>query len=297
LTQWAERIQQFLSIPKIQIGIISGTKKKVGKQINVATLQSLARYKDLKAITDSFGLIIVDECHHVPAKTYRDLIFSFKSKYFFGLTATHERKYGTEKITEFIIGPVIAEMSNFGNENKKSFDISIYPTLLLLPFRYTTDHYETLAKTICYDSARNGQITKAILEETSLARKVLVLTERKEHLEMLKLYLGGKAEVIAISGDDSTRSRKIKLAQIEAGNFQVIITTGQLLGEGFDLHGVNSVVLAFPFSFEGKLTQYIGRLRGEGIKHIVDFHDGKVEFLDRQFKKRKRFYKSKFNIK
>lgn len=114
---------------------------------------------------------------------------------------------------------------------------------------------------------------------------------------MLKLYLGGDAEVIAVSGDDSTRSRKIKIEQIHAGNFQVILTTGQLLGEGFDLHGVDSVILAFPFSFEGKIVQYIGRLRGEGVKHIIDFRDEKVEFLERQFKKRKKFYKNKLNIK
>lgn len=293
LSQWSERIQQFLGIPKPHIGVISGIKKKVGKQITVATLQSLARYKNLKEITDSFGIIIVDECHHVPAKTYRELVRSFKSKYFFGLTATHERKYGNEKITELIIGPVIVEITtmNENRESKKSFEVSVYPTRLSIPFRYSTDHYETLAKTICYDSARNEQVAKVILEETKLARKVLVLTERKEHIEMLRLYLGGGTEVIAVSGDDSARSRKIKIEQIHAGNFQVLLTTGQLLGEGFDLHGVGSVVLAFPFSFEGKIVQYVGRLREEGIKHIIDFRDEKVEFLERQFKKRNRFYR------
>lgn len=136
LLQWIERIQQFLSISKIQIGVISGTKKKVGKQITVATLQSLARYKNLKEITNSFGVIIIDECHHVPAKTYRELIRSFQSKYFFGLTATHERKYGTERITELIIGPVIAEMTaiDAGKESKKSFEVSIFQTQLFILF-------------------------------------------------------------------------------------------------------------------------------------------------------------------
>lgn len=296
LSQWIERIEQFLGIPKINIGTISGTKKKIGKQITVATLQSLVRYKKIQEIIDSFGIIIIDECHHIPAKTYRELISLFKSKYFFGLTATHERKYGGEKITEFIIGPVIAEMIENNTESKKSFDISIHKTQLSVPFRYTTNHYETLAKTICYDSTRNELVTKIILEEASLMRKVLVLTERKEHMEMLKLYLGSKIEVIAISGDDSTRSRKIKLDQIEAGNFKVLLATGQLLGEGFDLHGVDSIVLAFPFSFEGKLKQYVGRLRGEGLKHIIDFRDEKVTFLERQFKKREKFYKDKLNM-
>lgn len=296
LSQWVERTEQFLGISKINIGTISGTKKKIGKQVTVATLQSLVRYKNLQEVTDSFGIIIVDECHHIPAKTYRNLISSFKSKYFFGLTATHARKFGSEKITELIIGPVIAEMKETDTDSKKLFDVSIHATQLSIPFRYTTDHYETLAKTICYDSARNELITKVIVEEALLSRKILVLTERKEHLEMLKLYLGGKVELIAISGDDSLRSRKVKLDQIEAGNFKVLLTTGQLLGEGFDLHGVDSIVLAFPFSFEGKLKQYIGRLRSKGLKHIIDFLDEKVSFLERQYKKRKTFYKKEFGF-
>ncbi len=296
LSQWVERIDQFFGIPKIQIGVISGTKKKVGKQITVASLQTLVRYKNLKEILGSFGVIIIDECHHIPAKTYRELIWSFKSKYCFGLTATHERKHGTEKISELMIGSVIAEMKSEDMPEVKTFEITIHPTKITLPFRYKTDHYEALAKVISFDSARNELVTKAILKEVKAKRKVLILTERKEHLEILNLYLRGEIETISISGDDSARSRKLKLDQIKAGNFRLLLATGQLLGEGFDVQGIDTIVLAFPFSFEGKLTQYIGRLRGEGVKHIIDFHDEKVEFLDRQFQKRKRFYKNKLGI-
>ena len=291
LSQWIERTQQFLRIPKIQIGVISATKKKAGKQITVASLQTLVRYKNLNEILDSFGVIIVDECHHIPAKTYRELVWLFKSKYCFGLTATHERKHGTEKITELMIGPVITEMKSSETEETQIFEVIIYTTKLTLPFLYKTDHYETLAKVVSFDSTRNELLTKAILKEIKNNRKVLVLTERKEHIEILNLYLRGKVETISISGNDSASSRKLKLDQIKTGNFQVLLATGQLLGEGFDTCGADSIVLAFPFSFEGKLTQYIGRLRGKGVKHIIDFHDEKVEFLDRQFKIRNRFYK------
>jgi hypothetical protein len=89
LHQWVERIEQFLGIPKAHIGVISGVKKKVGKQVTVASLQSLARYKDFDEIRSTFGVIIVDECHHIPAKTYRKTIRSFNSRYCYGLTATH----------------------------------------------------------------------------------------------------------------------------------------------------------------------------------------------------------------
>src|SRR3989338_6826416 len=295
LSQWVERIEQFLGIPKTHIGAISGTKKKIGKQITVATLQTLVRYKNFNDIRDSFGVIIIDECHHIPAKTYRELIWSFKSKYCFGLTATHERKHGTEKISEFMIGPVIAEIKSSEISETKTFEVTIHTTKLTLPFKYKTDHYEALAKVISFDSARNELVTKVILKEVKAKRKVLVLTERKEHIEILNLYLRGETETISISGDDSARSRKLKHDQIKTGNFQVLLATGQLLGEGFDVQGIDTIVLAFPFSFEGKLVQYIGRLRGEGLKYVIDFHDEKVEFLDMQFKKRKKFYKKLLN--
>ncbi|MCX6753481.1 MAG: DEAD/DEAH box helicase, partial [Candidatus Nomurabacteria bacterium] len=295
LSQWVERAEQFLGIPKTQIGVIGGSKKKISKEITIATLQSLIRYKNLAEIYDAFGVIIIDECHHIPAKTYRELIFSFKSEYLFGLTATHERKHGTEQITEFMIGPIIAEMKEIDNSNERTFEVTICPTKMILPFQYKIDHYETLAKVISFDSARNELIVKAILKEAKDKRKVLVLTERKEHIELLNLYLRKEIEIIAISGDDGIHSRKIKFDQIKTGNFQVLLATGQLLGEGFDIHNIDTVVLAFPFSFEGKLIQYIGRLRGEGVKHIIDFHDKNVEFLDRQFKKRNKFYNKLLN--
>lgn len=289
LTQWIERIEQFLGIPKRQIGTISGTRKKVG-DITVATIQSLARYDQLQHIKDQFGLIIIDECHHLPAKSYRDLIMKLSSQYCYGLTATHERKYGHEVLTELCIGPVLAELKQSDHESTQTLTIDVVNSKLILPFRYKTDHYETIAKTICYDSARNNLVTKQILKQVKRKKRVLVLTERKDHIEVLSLHLRTNAELLTLSGDDSAASRKLKLKQIEAGNFEVLLATGQLFGEGIDITEFDVLVLAFPVAFEGKLKQYIGRLRGEGVKQIIDIHDQDVEFLDRQFKKRQKVY-------
>jgi superfamily II DNA or RNA helicase len=291
LSQWIERTEQFLGIPKVQIGVISGVKKKVGKQITIATLQTLARYKDFKGITDSFGVVIIDECHHVPAKTYREIITSFKSKYCYGLTATHERKYGQESVTELCIGQVIVETENDSAAQDRSFNVQIIDSNLELPFRYKNDHYEILAKTISYDMSRNKLILDVVLSHINQNHKILILTERKEHIEVLVLYLRSQTEILTISGDNSPVQRKLKHAQIKSGNFKVLIATGQLLGEGFDMEGFDVLILAFPISFEGKLKQYVGRLRGMGTKYIIDIRDPSVEFLERQFKKREKFYK------
>jgi len=290
LSQWIERTEQFLGIPKTQIGVISGVKKKAGKQITVATLQTLARYKDIGKIINSFGAIIIDECHHIPAKTYREIITSFKSKYCYGLTATHTRKYGQETITELCIGPILAEMENNSINQDKTFDIKIINSAIELPFRYKNDHYEILAKTISYDTERNKLILKEVLFHLNHGHKILILTERKEHIEMLALYLRNQTEIITISGDDPLSQRKLKHAQIKSGNFKVLIATGQLLGEGYDMEGFDVLILAFPISFEGKLKQYIGRLRGTGTKYVIDIRDPLIDFLERQFKNRKKLY-------
>ena len=295
--QWIERIQTFLGITKTHIGQYSGTKKKLGKQITVGLLQSLARKGDLSELKDKFGTIIVDECHHIPAATFREVIARLNPKYIYGLTATPKRKHNDEKLIYVYIGEIIARMetSNFAPVSDLSYqppEVLIRTTKLNIPFKFTTDHFQLLAKVICFDTARNQMIIEDILNKVSDGKRLLVLSERKEHLEILAAYLKGKCETIVISGDDSVPKRKSKLEQIESGHYRVILSTGQFFGEGIDIRGISCLVLAFPFSFEGKLVQYMGRLRDIGEqKTIVDYRDSQIPFLEKQFKQRERHYK------
>ena len=111
-------------------------------------------------------------------------------------------------------------------------------------------------------------------------------------MEILELCLKGKCETIVISGDDSAPKRTSKLKQIKDGHYNVILSTGQFFGEGLDIKNISTLVLAFPFSFEGKLIQYIGRLlHSTNPKFVFDYRDKKVVFLERQFKERNRYYK------
>lgn len=297
LDQWVERIQTFLGIAKSHIGQYSGTKKKLGKQITVGLLQSLARKGDLSELKDKSGTIIVDECHHIPATTFRGVIAQLNPKYIYGLTATPKRKHNDEKLIYVYIGDIIAcmEASDFtpvSNLPHQPPEVLIRATDLILPFKFTTDRFQLLARVVCFDTARNQMIVEDILSNVGEGKRLLVLSERKEHLEILAIYLKGKCETIVISGDDSAPSRKSKLKQIESGHYQAILSTGQFFGEGIDIRGISCLILAFPFSFEGKLVQYMGRLRDAGEqKIIVDYRDAQVAFLEKQFKQRERHYK------
>ena len=105
--QWIDRIQSFLKIPKKEIGQIGNQKFKVGKEITVAMIQSLSRSEEIEKISNSFGTIIVDECHHIPAKSFREAIVNFNSFYLYGLTATPKRKNNDEKLIYVYIGNIL----------------------------------------------------------------------------------------------------------------------------------------------------------------------------------------------
>jgi len=293
--QWVERIQDFLGLAKKDIGQISANKKKVSKFITVAMIQSLIRFPDLKALSESFGIILIDECHHIPAKSFRKVVINFNPYYIFGLTATPKRKYNDEKLIFLYIGDIICNTDNIDQVTTGLFEediqLNIRDTDLYFPYDNKTDDFQLLSKVIIFDSDRNRLIAEDIKKELESGKKILVLTERKEHVEVLNIYLKSLCEVITITGDDSKSLRKIKMKQIESGDFQVLITTGQLLGEGLDIDNLSSIFLVYPFAFEGKLIQYIGRiLRSKGRKAIYDYRDKKIEFLLRQYKKRERYY-------
>ncbi len=297
LDQWVDRIQMYLDIPKIKIGRFSGVIKKIGQDITVGLLQSLARYKDISTIAEAFGTVIVDECHHIPAKTFREVVANLNSKYLYGLTATPQRKHNDEQLIFVYIGDIIATMKAVSSPDNsdalsvRAPKIIIRETALEIPFQWKTDCFQLLAKIISYDTARNRLIADDIIQQTMDRNNVLVLSERKEHLEILTLCLKGHCETIVISGDDSSPQRVSKLKQIYNGHYQVILSTGQFFGEGLDIRNISTLVLAFPFSFEGKLAQYIGRLlHSDTPKFVIDYRDSKVAFLERQYKQRKRYY-------
>lgn len=111
LEQWVERIQTFLNIPKSKIGRFHGIKKKIGTDITVGLIQSFARTADKGIFNGKFGTIVVDECHHIPASTFRKAIASLNPRYLYGLTATPKRKNNDEKIIYAYIGDVVATLT------------------------------------------------------------------------------------------------------------------------------------------------------------------------------------------
>ena len=293
--QWTERIETFLGIPKAEIGKIGQGKSKIGTRITIATIQSLSK-ELIKAengnIETAFGTIIVDECHHIPAETFRNTITKLQTFYLYGLTATPFRKYNDGKLIFTHLGEIIAEIKTSEISTGRQAKIIIRNTELDVPYNSKTDKFETLSKILVHDSVRNKLILQDVRAEINKGRKVVIITERKEHIDSLYQYLKQSYEAITLSGEDSEINKNSKWKILKAGNYQALITTGQFFGEGTDLQNANCLFLVYPFSFEGKLIQYIGRVqRSEVTPTIYDYRDIKIDYLNKLFLKRNTYYR------
>jgi superfamily II DNA or RNA helicase len=295
MDQWAERIEAFLGIPQHEIGKIGQGKSKIGKSITIATIQSFSKIlenPESTKILDIFGTVIVDECHRIPAETYRKSISRLNSYYLYGLTATPFRKYNDGKLIFIHLGEIISEIKHEDISLARQAQVIIRNTEFDIPFNSKTDQFETLSKMLVHDSARNKLILKDVIVEIKSGKRVIIITERKEHIDSLNQFLKQSFEVITLSGDDSENKRSLKWETLHSGNYQALITTGQFFGEGTDLQNANCLFLVYPFSFKGKLIQYIGRVqRSEIIPTIYDYRDLKIDYLNRLFLKRNTWYR------
>lgn len=293
--QWTERIEAFLGIPKQDIGRIGQGKTKIGKQVTIAMIQSLGKElqkPEADQLVRAFGIIIVDECHHIAAETFKNAVSLFHSYYLYGLTATPFRKNSDDRLISVHLGEVISEMKSSDKEESEQPEIIIRNTALNVAYNAKTDRFETLSNILIHDSERNKLILKDITFQLSTGKRAVILTERKEHIETLQQYLKQSFETVALSGDDSESSRNTKWKTLKEGNYQVLITTGQFFGEGSDLHNAQCLFLVYPFSFEGKLIQYIGRVQRSEITPVIyDYRDIKIDYLNAMFLKRNVYYK------
>jgi superfamily II DNA or RNA helicase len=127
-------------------------------------IQSLSRSKEIEKISGRFGTIIVDECHHIPAKSFREAIVNFNSYYLYGLTATPKRKNNDEKLIYFYIGSILYNADQVERIRQKQIkvEINIKDTNLYVPFNYKIDKYETISKILIHDTNRNTLILSDI---------------------------------------------------------------------------------------------------------------------------------------
>jgi superfamily II DNA or RNA helicase len=298
LKQWHERLQSFLGVEKGMVGTIGGGKAKLSGNIDIAVMQSLSHKDDVKPLVEDYGQVIVDECHHIGARSFEAILKRVKAKYVLGLTATPIRRDGQEPIIFMQCGPLRYTATKPPNA---PHDLAVVPRELAAPIDLPQDAgIQQVFRHLANDQDRTEAIAAAVRESVYQGRKILVLTERTDHLEVIKAALVGTVPTpFVLHGRMSRKQRASLIAVLDALQQdlpRVVLATGKLVGEGFDHPPLDTLVLAMPVSWKGTLQQYAGRLHREHATksdvRIIDFVDAGHPALLRMWDKRQRGYRA-----
>ncbi|MFH1963988.1 MAG: DEAD/DEAH box helicase family protein [Acidobacteriota bacterium] len=297
LRQWQERLTGFLVIPKGGLGVIGGGKKKLLGKIDIAVMQSLSRQEDLAELLDGYGQIIVDECHHLSAFSFEAILKQAKARYVVGLTATPVRRDGHQPIIFMQSGPIRHSASR---PEKAPVYLEVFPNFLPTPDMLPDLPIHEVFRILANDKNRNRRIAEDVMAAYQEGRKVLLLTERTEHLPLLREALGDEVEhCFVLHGRLSRKHRTAifdELQSLDDSAPRVLLATGRLIGEGFDHPPLDTLVLAMPISWKGTLQQYAGRLhRVHADKQdvrIYDYVENDQPQLARMWQKRRRGYRA-----
>jgi len=300
LDQWQERLAMFLGLPPKSIGHIGGGKADRTGRVDVAVIQSLYQKEEVKDFVAEYGQVIVDECHHVSAFTFEQVMMQVKAKYVVGLTATPTRKDGHHPIIYMQCGPIRFSMSARTMTETTPFDHKVIPRHT--EFRMAPELGEVTIQDIYAalldDGPRNELIAADIVRAIQAGRCPLLLTLRKEHLEYFAGKLAGVAKhVFILKGGMGKKQRRLVAEQLESvpgSESRVILATGSYIGEGFDDARLDTLFLAMPISWKGTVQQYVGRLHrlhdGKKVVQVYDYVDGRVPMLARMYERRLKVY-------
>lgn len=314
LKQWHDRLTEFLNIdyPKHEeknkrgrrkvfspIGCFDSSGNTLHGIIDIALIQSCLDEDGVKPFVQDYGMVIVDECHHVSSITFEQVLMSIKVHTIYGLTATPIRKDGHQPIIFMQCGPIRFSTDVKSQMAKQSFDRFLIPRFTsynsILEDRLSI---ATLYKYISEDEIRNNLIVEDICKAVNTGRTPIILTNRTAHVSVLAEKLNATIKnVISLTGAGTTREKREAMQRLQTipdSEQLVIVATGKYVGEGFDYPRLDTLFLALPISWKGLLTQYAGRLHREyeGKKdvRIYDYIDIHEPICDSMYRKRLKGY-------
>jgi len=299
MEQWRMQISALLGIAHADIGEISGTTHRRTGMIDLAMVQSLRNLSEDEALYRAYGLLIVDECHHVPAFNFESIMKRVAVQAVLGLTATPYRRDGLQDLIVMQCGPVRHTISSRSTtaSGELTLEVLVRNTGLTRP----ADQYESIQEVfhaLGQDDARLQFVTEDVMSAVRAKRRCLVLSERKEHCRLLSEQLVAKGILpFVVDGSVKKSVREAILDEVRIlppEQAFVLIATGQYLGEGFDCPQADTLFLTFPISFKGKLIQYLGRIMrpypGKIVARVYDYADVSVPVLRQMHLRRLKTY-------
>ena len=314
LDQWGQRMEQFLIIDDMPViekgkrkknlspfGTLSSTGNKLHGIIDIALMQSCITDGEVKPFVKNYGLVIVDECHHVSAVNFEQILKAVNARYVYGLTATPIRKDGHQPIIFMQCGPIRYNADAKTQMREKTFQRLLVPRFT--PFRPISGEDLSFTKVIqqlAEDEYRNLFIVKDVIEALKEGRSPIILTNRTVHVEILADLLKPHCpNVITLVGSESTKEKRKKmeyLQSIPSSEPLVIVAIGKYVGEGFDYARLDTLFLVSPVAWKGIVAQYAGRLHrdyeGKQDVQIYDYIDIRVPVCESMYRKRLKGYAS-----
>jgi superfamily II DNA or RNA helicase len=297
LNQWIYRSESFLGIPADEVGVIGAGKHTIGKQITVALVQSLVKCAD--QVAGHIGLLVVDECHRCPSRTFTDVVGAFDCKYMVGLSATPYRRDGLSKVIGFYLGDTLHSVdAGVLIEAGQVLQAEVIQReTSFRTYRDASAEYSKVLSELTGDVDRNRLICRDVAGASKHWDGInLVLSDRKGHCEMLRGLLetdhGIKAEVL--TGDLPAKARADLVNRLNNGDVKTLIATTQLIGEGFDCPDLSTLFMATPIKFSGRVLQCVGRVLrpapGEKTARVYDYVDSNIGVLAASARSRMKVY-------
>ena len=297
-SQWTERIETFLGIPAPKVGLIGSGKKELGDKITVALVQSL--YKCVEEMADHIGFLVVDECHRCPSRIFTEAVTGFDARYMLGLSATPWRRDKLSKLIFWHLGDVHHEVDKahlVETGNVLPAEVIVRETNFK-PYYDPVNEYSKMLSELTADTDRNVLIASDVAQETLNCGGIcLVLSDRKAHCENLQSLLKYRFKIDSelLTGDLNLSERQKVIERLNQNKVDVVIATGQLIGEGFDCKNLSTLFLATPISFSGRVLQYLGRVLrpapAKKMARVFDYIDIHVETLTKAAQSRQRVYR------
>lgn len=280
LDQWISRFVDYFGYKKSDIGFLGKSQNRLNGNIDIATMQSL---NNIPELVENYTQVIVDECHHIPALTFEQIVKNFKGMYILGLSATPNRKDELDPI-------LYQQLGNISYEYKKPKTHTNRLLVIKTEFTSSADNYAAIINELVSNEDRNRQIVKTIKE--NIDRKILLLSDRIEHLNLLENILKEeKIDFVSVHGSQNKKEQVENMQKVKTSS--LILATSSFFGEGIDFPHLNTIIFATPISFYGRLIQYLGRIgRGNQECLAIDFLDSKNAMLNSTYKKRLEGYKA-----
>jgi superfamily II DNA or RNA helicase len=302
LDQWRERLASFLNLPVKGIGQVGGGRRCPNGNIDVAIIQSLNRKQVVDDLVADYGHVIVDECHHLSAVSFEQVLRQVKARHVTGLTATPQRKDGHHPIIVMQCGPIRHRVDAKQQALARPFIHSVLPrpTLFRMPPSVEKPEMHAIYDALTQDRNRNDLIFQDLMACIQAGRSPILLGERTRQIDEFVSRIGALVKhVVVLKGGMGLKQRRAVAEQLKAvpeGEERVLLATGRYIGEGFDDARLDTLFLATPISWRGTLQQYVGRLhRLHDNKRevlVYDYVDDAEPVLSKMYSKRVRGYEA-----